>query len=395
MAIQLNDTHPSLAIPELMRILVDEERLEWEKVGLRTPPSTPTSPSLSQGPLPSLGGWKDVGGAPPPNRQQCEAQRASVLEPGKAAAGPRLLAAQCVCRAMELTPGGSFLPIPQAWDVTVRTCAYTNHTVLPEALERWPVHLMETLLPRHLQIIYEINQRFLNVSLCVCVGGCWRWGGGGWGGCGEDGMEGLAPEALAGTAMAGLWAGGPGAPGPSLALSSAGTARGGRVPWGCRPAAAHVSGGGGRREAHQHGAPVHRRLARRQRRGSHPLRDPQEDHVRPAPPILPLPLPPPPTPPHCPAPAAPGRPRPGASFKPGGPHVTPLTHRTLFTSPPLTSRNQGRSSRGGAVETNPTRNREVASSIPGLAQGVKDLHGPELWCRLKMRPGSCVALAGV
>ena len=69
--------------------------------------------------------------------------------------------ALCVAELMRILLDQVNLPWEQAWDITVRTLAYTNHTLLPEALEKWPVGLLEAVIPRQLEIIYEINRRFL------------------------------------------------------------------------------------------------------------------------------------------------------------------------------------------------------------------------------------------
>jgi starch phosphorylase len=69
--------------------------------------------------------------------------------------------ALCVAELMRILLDQAGRPWDEAWEITLRTLAYTNHTLLPEALEKWPVALFEVLIPRQLEIIYEINRRFL------------------------------------------------------------------------------------------------------------------------------------------------------------------------------------------------------------------------------------------
>ena len=67
-----------------------------------------------------------------------------------------------VAELMRILLDQAMLPWASAWEITLRTLAYTNHTLLPEALERWPIEHFEVLIPRHLEIVYEINRRFLD-----------------------------------------------------------------------------------------------------------------------------------------------------------------------------------------------------------------------------------------
>ena len=70
--------------------------------------------------------------------------------------------ALCVAELMRILLDQAHMSWDDAWSITQRTLGYTNHTLLPEALEKWPVDLFETLIPRHLEIIYEVNRRFLD-----------------------------------------------------------------------------------------------------------------------------------------------------------------------------------------------------------------------------------------
>lgn len=136
-----------MAIPELMRVLVDEEKLSWDMVRKSFFWLLLYLSCLSRM---GGGGYVLLG--------MCMYYFHSVSlfwEPAQESVDIDIFYFFCFADT-------------QAWDICVRTCAYTNHTVLPEALERWPVDLFAHLLPRHLEIVYEINRRHLEVGTAHC-----------------------------------------------------------------------------------------------------------------------------------------------------------------------------------------------------------------------------------
>lgn len=166
-AIQLNDTHPAMAIPELMRVLVDEEKLGWDKVSLDVFKVLFEHLKRRHSRFSSCcficrGFEWDINIFIIVNKLFTSTTETHLVESFSVN-----FAMLCWFHEVLLSNTDTCIFPPagiQAWDICIRTCAYTNHTVLPEALERWPVDLFAHLLPRHLEIVYEINRRHLEVS---------------------------------------------------------------------------------------------------------------------------------------------------------------------------------------------------------------------------------------
>ncbi|CAI5976231.1 unnamed protein product [Closterium sp. NIES-65] len=174
-AVQLNDTHPALAVPEAMRLLLDEHGELGSASLLHSSPPFPLPSLLS--PLSPLLPPPPSSRPPPPLRHQDIIAR-HVAAGRPLSSLPEAAAVQlndthpalAVPEAMRLLLDEHGLEWGDAWRATVALLAFTNHTVLPEALERWPVPLLQTVLPRVMDLIFEINHRHLQEVEARCMG---------------------------------------------------------------------------------------------------------------------------------------------------------------------------------------------------------------------------------